>query len=166
MKLIEISKIDRAALNEASLSRIWQHIDRDATKSWTILTSWRGDDDRATNERNFKELTGMLRSMGLGFIKLDGYGQEEDENGKITAVKEPSLFIPNISLADAKKLMKKYSQFGIVYSGEEVNDKIMLVTNSGMDDLGKFTPNKISTFYSTVKGRPFVFESLDESEMC
>jgi hypothetical protein len=164
MQICEIETPDKIGLNEASLNRIWQHVNRDEPPTWAILTSWRSDDDIQTNKASFIELTQKIRTMDLGFIKLAGYGQEEDEAGNVQSVKEPSLFIPNITYKDAKKLMKLYNQFGIIYSGPEVKNKIMLVMQSGrVEDLGNFSPHKISQFYSIVKGKPFVFEGIDTS---
>ena len=88
-----------------------------------------------------------------------GHGQEEDEDGKVQSVKEPSLFVPGIDYNLAVKLMNDYSQFAIVYSGPETNDKISLIEKGGKQtNLGKFKPQKIAQFYSKVKGKSFVFE--------
>jgi len=147
-------------LNETSLGRIYQHIQKESVNSWAILTSYRGENSPSENKRNFKELKNKIRSMDLGFIEIEGMGQEEDEYGDIVQSKEPSLFIPNITKKQAQKLSDAYEQWGYIYSGSEVNDKIALISKEGTEYLGNFHPNKIAQFYSKVKGRPFTFEKV------
>lgn len=154
----------RDELNEASLGRVYQHIRKEKSKSWAILTSYRDENSPSKNKSDFKKLQSQIRSADLGFFKLVGHGQEDDESGNVQSVKEPSLFVPNIDLKMAKKLMNTYNQWGIVYSGPEVNDKIVLIDkDGGTDDLGNFRPQKIAQFYSKVKGKSFVFELKDSS---
>ena len=146
-------------LNEASLGRVYQHIQKEKVKSWAILTSYRDENSPTKNKADFKKLRSQIRSADLGFFKLVGHGQEEDETGEVQSVKEPSLFVPGIDYDLAVKLMKEYNQFAIVYSGPETGDKIVLLEQNGKQtDLGKFKPQKIAQFYSKVKGKSFVFE--------
>lgn len=147
-------------LNESSLGRIYKHIQKENVSSWAILTSYREVNSPSKNNQNFKELKSLIRSMDLGFIQLAGVGQEEDEEGNVEQVKEPSLFIPNITKKSAKKLSDKYNQWGFIYSGPETNDKIVLVSIDGEEQIGSFHPNKIAQFYSKIKGKPFTFESV------
>jgi len=152
---------DYIDLNEASLGRIYQHIQKKNIDSWGILTSWRAENDLATNKKNFKELKKSIRNLGLGFITLKAVGEEDSENG-IVPVTELSLFVPNIKFKDIKNLSNKYNQWGFIYSGKETNDKIALISDKGktVENIGSFHPNKISNFYSTIKGKPFVFEAI------
>ena len=146
-------------LNEVSLGRVYQHVQREKLPSWTILTSYRDENSPSKNKSDFKRLQQQIRSADLGFFKLIGHGQEEDDDGEIQSVKEPSLFVPGIDLKLAKNLMNQYNQWGIIYSGAEVNDKIVLIDKAGKtEDLGAFKPQKIAQFYSKVKGKSFVFE--------
>ena len=147
-------------INESSLGRIYQHIQKKNVDSWAILTSFRSENSPSENKRNFNDLKKQIRSMDLGFIEIEGVGQEEDEDGEIIQVKEPSLFIPGINKKQAQKLSDKYEQWGYVYSGPEVDNKIALVSIKGMEYIGKFHPNKIAQFFSRIKGRPFTFESV------
>jgi hypothetical protein len=149
----------RDELNEASLGRVYQHIKKEKVASWAILTSYRDDNTDAKQKSDFKRLQQQIRSANLGFFKLVGHGQEEDKDGNIQSVKEPSVFIPGISYDLATKLMDEYNQFAIVFSGPETKDKIALVEKGGKQtDLGGFKPQKIAQFYSKVKGKSFVFE--------
>jgi len=149
----------RDELNEVSLGRVYQHIKKEKLSSWAILTSYRDENKPSKNKSDFKRLQQQIRSANLGFFKLVGHGQEEDDDGNIQSVKEPSVFVPGISYDLATKLMDEYNQFAIVFSGPETNDKISLVEKGGKQtDLGGFKPQKIAQFYSKVKGKSFVFE--------
>ncbi len=147
-------------LNESSLNRIYQHIQKKNIDSWSILTSYRGENSPSENKKNFKELKNKIRSMDLGFIEISGIGQEEDEEGNIVQAKEPSLFIPKITQKQAQKLSDTYEQWDYIYSGPELNDKIALISKEGTEYLGSFHPNKIAQFFGKIKGKPFTFEEI------
>jgi len=154
-----INSKTRDELNEVSLGRVYQHVKKENIDSWAILTSYRDENKPSKNKSDFKRLQQQVRSANLGFFKLVGHGQEEDETGEVQSVKEPSLFVPGIDYNLAVKLMNEYNQFAIVYSGPETNGKVSLVEKGGKQtDLGKFKPQKIAQFYSKVKGKSFVFE--------
>jgi hypothetical protein len=58
-------------LIEASLSRVWNHFSSPDTPT-AILTAFRGEYDRATNQQRNAELIGKIRAAGYGFFKVDG----------------------------------------------------------------------------------------------
>jgi len=147
-------------LDESSLNRIHQHIQKKKINSWAIMTSYRSENSPTENKKDFNELKQRLRSMDLGFIEIEGIGQEESEDGGIKQVKEPSLFIPKITKKKAQKLSDRYDQWGYIYSGPETDDKIALISVEGTEYLGDFHPNKISQFFSKIKGKPFTFETV------
>lgn len=154
--------MDNNELNEKSLGRIYQHIQKEKVQSWAILTSYRDENSPDKNKNDFKELQSKVRSMNLGFIRLVGYGQEESDDG-IISVKEPSIFIPGILMNQAQKLASHYNQWGYLYSGEEIDGDIALIETDGqkiVSKFKKFIPNKIAQFYSKIKGKPFVFEDV------
>lgn len=161
-------KGDGTALNEASLGRVWQHVQRSSQQSWAILTSWRSSNTEAENLKNYGELLQLIRSAGLGFFKLRGHWREninpnvayEDSKPEdLVDVAEPSLFVPGISRSLAEKVMQRYDQDAIVYAGEDTGGSVQLLHRTGSsEDLGKFTPDTIAQAYSTVKGRNYVFE--------
>jgi len=149
----------RDELNEVSLGRVYQHIQKENIDSWAILTSYRDENKPSKNKSDFKRLQQQIRSADLGFFKLVGHGQEEDETGEVQTVKEPSLFVPDIDYGLAVRLMNQYNQFAIVYSGPETKGNVSLVEKDGKQtNLGKFKPQKIAQFYSKIKGKSFVFE--------
>lgn len=162
---------DRSDVNEASLGRVYQHIQKDASESFAILTAFRGGLPKRENIKRNKQLQSDVRSLGYGFFKVKGYWQEcedseleyEDcpEDLKVPVV-EDSLFVPNISRKEAVRLAKKYEQDAIVYQGEETNDKVEIISKEGktVDKLGKFNPNKIAQGYTKIKGKNFTFEGF------
>jgi hypothetical protein len=146
------------SLNEASLGRIYQHVKRSGMTSWAILTSWQQSVPREVNGRNLKELKERVRKWG--FFPLVGHGQEEDEEtGEIRPVSEPSFFIVGIPLNDALELARRYNQWGMIFSGPD-GDICLIEQGTVKERAKKFHPGKIAQFYSVVRGRPFVLESL------
>ena len=80
----------REQIVEASLSRIYRDFKEN---EFGIITSWRvGNKD---NRANLSKLKSAVRGSGFGYVRIDGVGQEEDENGKVKSVKEPSLLVKN-----------------------------------------------------------------------
>jgi len=163
---------DKDKISEASLGRVYQHMTKQGSESFAIITAFRGGFTYKQNLSRNKQLESGVRSLGLGFFKQKGYWNEcEDPNieykdcpaDKIKPVIELSLFIPNIKFKDAVKLGKKFDQDAIVYQGTETNDKVELISKSGSSimKLGKFAPNKVSQAYSKVKGRSYVFEGFE-----
>ena len=163
---------DKSKISEASLGRVYQHMTKQGSESFAIITAFRGGYTNKQNLSRNKQLESSVRSLGLGFFKQKGYWNEcEDPNieykdcpaDKIKPVIELSLFIPNIKFNDAVKLGKKFDQDAIVYQGPDTDDKVELISKSGgsIMKLGKFAPNKVSQAYSKVKGRSYVFEGFE-----
>ncbi len=162
---------DKDKINEASLGRVYQHIKGDASKSFAIITAFRGGYSLKQNRARNKQLGSAIRSLGLGFFKVTGYWVEcqddsleydECPDNMKKPVKEFSYFVPDISKKDAVKLGKKYDQDAIIYQGEETGQKVELLSKSGSSimKLGKFSPSKIKQAYTQVKGHTFVFEGF------
>ena len=62
------------------------------------------------------------RTTPCGYRLCEGIGQEESGPQK-----EPSFFVPNLTLAQAEDLWRDYYQWGIVYCGPETKGKVMLM---------------------------------------
>jgi len=144
-----------ANLTEASLSRVWQHHQNAPHKSFAILTAWRQSDrSPAANKQAMASLHHDLRSAGLGYNQLTGYGQEV-HGGEVTVAKEPSVFVHGVAREHAMKLGKKYQQDFVVYAGPETSGRVHLVnTSTGTsDDLGDFHPRKTGEYWSQLKNK-------------
>lgn len=148
---------ENSEVNASSLGRVYKHIQKEGSKSWGIVTAYRDANSPAKNKANFNALKAQVRSLGLGFFVVQGVGQEE--NG--TESHEPALFIPNIVLKQIASLSKKYDQYGFLYSGPESKNKVVLYSLEGHINIGAFHPMKVSRYFSKVKGKPFVFSSVE-----
>lgn len=166
-------------LAESSLSRIYRDF---MENEFIIITSWRVGDSE--NKSNLSDMKNYLRSKDLGYVRIDGVGQEETEDGKVVATKEPSLLVKNVQKGGEKKyesaefskilydLAKKYDQWGIVHHDPTNGTRLVAFK----DDQGKsipsgkvvnkmksFQPMKVAQFFSSLKGKPFTFESFQYS---
>jgi len=159
-----------AALSEASIGRVYQHVKQADVKSWAILTSWRDEYKQSENMARMKELKGAVRALGLGFFRLKGHWQEcqadvpyeECPEDALVSVVEPSLWINGITKQQAITLMKRYKQDSVVFAGPETKGKVSLLFQHGATvDIGKFHPGMVAKAYSQVKGRAFRFEGIE-----
>jgi hypothetical protein len=119
-----------------------------------------------------KNYNQMYVHWAWDFLKLKGYWvecQDPDleyaqcpDDMKVPVV-EDSLFVPNISREQAIKLGKKYEQDAVIYSGEETDNNVELVSKTGTSimKLGKFSPSKIAQAYTRIKGSSFTFEGFE-----
>lgn len=178
--------------------------DPDGIKSFAFLSpnrgSWAQTLDHPDNSPGFQkkmqrqkeeelraDLQGMTCGWGdkkhpCGYREGQGVGQEDGGT-----VVEKSFFIPNISLMNARRLWKRYYQWGIIYFGPETKGRILLLGtdlsrgNRFVQDLGAmwtFThphnrqdlrnmeqaylwdpQNEPPVNKSTFKGQDFVFAS-------
>jgi hypothetical protein len=164
---------DWEAVNEASLGRVWQHMQKSGKQSFAILTSWRAGKTKRENIADFKKLQGEVRSLGSGFFKLAGHWKECQDpdipyeqcpKDQLVDAAEPSLFVTGLKLKDVKRLGARYEQDAIVFGGPETDGKVVLVKRGGgVSDIGSFSPSKVSQAYSRVRGRPFVFEYVAQT---
>lgn len=156
-------------LDEASLGRVLQHIQgKKNVKNWGMLTAYRYANTPNQNKKLNKELEAELRNMGHGFFKVEGHWVEcQDGNlsyddcpkNLLKDAVEESLFVPNISAKEIHKLGKKYGQDAVIFGGEQTKGNATLIFKDGkVENIGKFSPNKIQQAYSKLKGgKTFVF---------
>ncbi len=158
-KSVILARGNRTDLNEASLGRVYQHLQAANSKSFAILTSWRQGMSDRENRKNFAALQGKIRGAGLGFFKLVGHWKEE---GQEEATAEPSLFVPEISKALAEKLGAAYNQDAVIYGGSETQGLVTLIFKGGGEQsIGKFHPGRIAQAYSSLRGKTFTFEGFE-----
>lgn len=157
-------------LDEASLGRVFQHIQgKKNVKNWGMLTAYRYINTPNQNKKLNKQLEAELRKMGHGFFKVEGHWVEcQDGNlsyedcpkDLLKDAIEESLFVPNISAKEIHKLGKKYGQDAVIFGGEQTKGNATLIFKDGkVENIGKFSPNKIQQAYSKLKGgKTFVFK--------
>ena len=161
------------SIQEASLSRIWQH---HKDRAFVILTAWRGDRSEVENEEALKGLQRQIRGAGFGYIPIEGVGQEKI-SGKISQAVEPSLLVPNkvkgpddgsfvrlaLGWARAPGGDSKAKQDYIFYAtpnDKGGTDAAVLKGSGGTEfKLKKFSPNTMGDFFSRLRsGRTFKYE--------
>lgn len=113
-KLLETNPIDN--LFESSLSRILKHWE---STPFILMSSWRPERSDRENIGAFSDLCRKIKGMGYGFVKVEGYGQNDAE--KVTTSEEPSLLVINHRkdehfLSQLTNLAVEFSQWGLVYS--------------------------------------------------
>ena len=157
-------------LDEASLGRVLQHIQgKKNVKNWGMLTAYRYVNTPNQNKKLNKELETELRAMGHGFFKVEGHWVEcQDGNlsysdcppNLLKDAIEESLFVPNISAKEIHNLGKKYEQDAVIFGGEQTKGNATLIFKDGkVENIGKFSPDKIQQAYSKLKGgKTFVFQ--------
>jgi len=155
-------------LQEASLSRVWQHFN-DKNTTAVILTGFRGDKSYEENVRRNKKIAAELRNAGFGYFFVDGYWIENQGTPEEIKVKEDSIFAvtkdPNKSkelIELAHSLANKYNQDAILV--KEKTDVYLLNKDGSKDNLsGSLKPGKMGDFYTQLrnnkKANAFVFES-------
>lgn len=157
-------------MSEASLSRIWQHIE--GGRSFGIITAFRGGMSLSENRKRNQQLKSDIRKAGFGYFQLDGhyvenYGKEDAED-----VNEESFFVIGKEGYDSnlfgllKTLGSKYDQDSVLFKNGEEDEVFLVGTNNTgwpgkgkKESVGRWKPNKAGEFYSKMKGRTFVFES-------
>lgn len=158
------------SLDEASLGRVLQHIQgKKNVKNWGMLTAYRYVNTPYENKKLNKQLEADLRAKGHGFFKVEGHWVEcQDQNlsyndcpkNLLKDAIEESLFVPNISAKEIHRLGKKYGQDAVIFGGEQTKGNATLIFKDGkVENIGKFSPDKIQQAYSKLKGgKTFVFK--------
>ena len=153
--------------NEANLGSVYKHWSDAKQISFTMITAYmstaadtiaKSEKIKHDNKVNFDRLKSDL--SGYGYFNVLGHS-EDTIDGKKVVITEPTLFVNNLPLQKAMDLARRYHQWGIIYSGPETRGNVRLFFTSGSNqDIGKFHPSRVTAAYSTVRGKPFVFESL------
>ena len=153
--------------NEANLGSVYKHWLDGKLKSFTMITAYvstsaktiaASEQIKHNNKVNFSRLKSDL--SGYGYFDVLGYS-EATVDGKKVVITEPTLFVNNLPLQQAMTLARRYKQWGIVYCGPETKGNVRIFFTSGTNkDIGQFHPGKLTTEYSTIRGKPFVFEAV------
>ena len=98
----------REALNESSLSRIWQMIENDKYH-FGIISAFRPEFEKEENKQKHQDLKKDIRDIGLGYIEMKGGWKGGSEL---------SFFIPNVKKKDIIDLGTKYFQETVMYKNE------------------------------------------------
>lgn len=113
-------------INEASLSRIWQHIQSDRT--FAVISAYKYDLNIEENIKRHEALRRDIKNLKgkIGFIEQkSGYTYLETNE----QIEERSFFIANIDKEAALELGRKYEQETILF--KDANSFSEIETNSG-----------------------------------
>lgn len=153
-------------VNEASLSRVWQHLTSD--RPVALLTAFRGEFTQEQNIQRNKTLAAKIKQAGYGYFFVDGYWVENQGTPDEVHVAEDSIF----AIGDANK-QEEFKQL-VIDMGKQYNQDAVLIKDStgvklydqsGNDflDLGEFKPGKLAQAYTRLRNNKdsntFVFEA-------
>lgn len=163
------------SLHESSLSRIYQH---SKESNMGMITAYRGQFSVQQNEKRNSQLISDIRSAGFGYVPVEGHYVENPGTPEEQKVTEKSFLV--ISSANDSGRLKfflqrsgiKYDQDSVLYKDAASDEAILIGTASGRwpglnteVNVGKWTANKISAYYTRMKGhRTFTFESVEAPE--
>jgi len=164
--------INRTALSESSMSRIFSHIE--GKGSFGVISAFRGEHGKKENIGRHGELKKLIREKGYGFIEMRGGYKEEGG-----FVNELSLFIPNIKKKAIVELGTQYDQHSVIY--KDNNEFVLIGTNksagigktlekfvSGGKDNLVLAKDAMKDFFSALlkgshRGKKFLFR-MEEKE--
>lgn len=160
-------------IHEASLGRIWQHVNNKDT-AFAIITAFRDEYTLSQNRRRNAQLKNAIRSNGFGFVKIIGSWIENQGTENEIKVTEESFFITSENGSELKgfikKMIKKYDQDAAVFRNSDTKDGKAILINNNMSEtpLGRLVPGKEGDFMSRIKGKgpnaKFVFEYLERDK--
>lgn len=173
---------NKEIINESSLSRIWRHVTKHESGTISAFRSRENcgkgaEISKSTNRKNNAILKRKLLSMGYGVTKIIGTYIENYDTPMAVKVKEESFIVVDLKDTgklkdDLIKLGQEFDQDSITFSKPN-GDYYLISSNTcpmgypgngkvGVSvKLGKPFFGKDGEFYSTINGRPFVFENTD-----
>lgn len=178
--MTEEIKKEESSLNEASIGRLKQHIDKGDV--FVAVSAFRGNYTRSENLKRQARLRSLVDSHTLTqsnekkighFDVIGGYEEEDEKTGKKRKVEEIATFIvgskeqektiKNLGLA----LGKEFDQDSILFCHDgkvyEVFTRKTSEHNVGDENyLGTYHYNTVSKYYSKIRGKTFVAESVQE----
>jgi len=164
-------------INEASLSRVWQHFNDDNT-TVVIFTAFRDGVPYKKSVQKNKKFAAQLKNAGFGYFFVDGYFPENEGTEDEVQVKEDSIFAIAEGADESKKLIdlchklaNSENQDSIIV--KELDKGIYFLDQNGKKDseyLGKqkVTFKEVGKFYTKLRNKKasnlFVFEGTHQAK--
>ena len=154
------------ALQEASLSRVWQHVE--SAKPVALFSAFRGEYTREENVSRNKKLAADVRGLGYGYFFVDGYWIENEGTDLEAHVAEDTLFVIAPEGTDAEfvshmvRLVAAYDQESALI---KTLDGANLYDQNGdiVLNVGTLKPGAMGEIYTQLrnnkKANTFVFEA-------
>lgn len=165
-------KTFREFLNEASLSRFYQHYQN--KEPILFISADRSENDKTQNNKNFELLKRHIKLSGFGYNKIKG---GYIENGK-RIDSENSLVIyashdQEQELLDLGMSLGKYFKQDSIMFIDNNNNVYWISTRNDSSigsigtkkKLGKFKTNQINDFFTKIGNKIFKFDELKESDI-
>lgn len=155
------------SINEASLSRVWQHFKNKDT-TIVIFTAFRDENTYDENIKRNKQFASKLKQNKFGYFYVEGHFPENEGTSDEVDVKEDSIFAiagkgEGKKLIDlAHKLANSANQDSIIVKDSD-SDQIYFLTQSGKKEVldGELKPGSIGKYYTKLRNKKetFIFEN-------
>lgn len=156
---------EQGLFNESSLGRVYKHTQN---RNIGSITANRATNTPAKNAELNKELELSIRK-NFGIIKVKGASLEDGKH-----VFENSFFVIGKEGDDSGNLFgflkqegEKYNQDSVLYKPFGDDHAYLIGLKDGVfpglgvkHDSGIFHPNRAGEYFSLLKGKPFMFESI------
>jgi len=153
-KVIEkVLEKDWRAVTEASLSRLYAHAQ---DGNFAIVSGWRSSQPKAENEVANSAIRQEIRSMGLGYIELEGHWEEN--------APEPLYCVFGLARDQALRIRRTYHQDAVIHGEGNPGGRVLLLRAEGHTDcFGESTPLALTQAIAAWKGSTYVLEALPSS---
>lgn len=157
-------------LTEASLSRVWQHIN-DPNMSVALLTAFRKGNSPELNLQQNRGLAAKIGNLKCGYFYVDGHWVENAGTPDEETVEEDTIFALRTTGSNLQKeqhFIKQITELVFSYDQEAVLIKTSAGPNvyfadGGIESLSKLTIGGLGQMYTKLRRKPatstFVFES-------
>lgn len=160
-------------INEASLSRLWQHFHKG--EPMLIISAQREGMSAEEKNRVYAELQKAIDRALFGFVKVQG-GYYEDHDGEMKVVKgEYSCIVFGTKDTETRlknlgiKLGKRFDQDSFLWVDTNGKASWIFTNNAGehkdgdVVPLGDFHTTQIGLYYTKIGKKKFSFASIDET---
>jgi hypothetical protein len=154
-KILQETIKNKLPVNEASYSRVWQHINN-PEQTFAIVSAYQWDNSPDKNQANHERLKKIVRSLNYGFNELiGGYTYYDDDLNDKVSVQERSLFIPQMRKQEIISLGKIFNQQSVIFKDSEMfgeidikSEKVIRNYVSGTNKDFTFNPEVIKRAYT------------------
>jgi len=180
--LNNIAISDSISVNESSLTRVWKQsskYDTGTISAYRYARDCNNGKKYTSSEKKKRNivLKSKLLNMGYSVTKINGVYIENYKSDNERRVKEESFLVVDVN--DTGKLKKDLMALGEMFEQDSITyskpsgEYYIISTNKCPNEypgngkigvelkLGKSMFGKKGEFFSTIKGRPFVFESIE-----
>lgn len=156
---MDVTALKSTRLETSTLSRVWE-MWKNNSRSFAIMTAFRGEYTHEENVRRNLALAADLRAAGFGYFWLDGFFIENRGKANEKSVSEDCLFISS-STGDSEKLketvlrlLRENEQEAALIKPEGSNGEVFSLNKTGaLSSIGtNLLPNQIAENYSKLRG--------------